>query len=50
MKLQYLQQLRHSIVTSVCIRMMRDEPESSESHDEVPTLLTAAALSGYLLS
>ena len=47
-KLQYLLQLRHSIVTCVCIRMMRDELESSESHDKVPTLLTAAALSGYL--
>ena len=38
-KLQYLLQLRHSIVTCVCIHMMRDE-ESSESHDKVPTLLT----------
>ena len=46
-KLQYLLQLRHSIVTCVCMHMMRDE-ESSESHDKVPTLLTAAALSGYL--
>ena len=46
-KLQYLLQLRHSIVTCVCIRMMRDELESSESHDKVPTLLTAA-VSGYL--
>ena len=45
-KLQYLLQLRHSIVTCVCIHMMRDELESSESHDKVPTLLTA--LSGYL--
>ena len=40
-KLQYLLQLRHSIVTCVCIHMMRDELESSESHDKVPTLLTA---------
>ena len=39
-KLQYLLQLRHSIVASVCIHMMRDELESSESHDKVPTLLT----------
>ena len=39
-KLQYLLQLRHSIVTCVCIHMMRDE-ESSESHDKVPTLLTS---------
>ena len=38
-KLQYLLQLRYSIVTCVCIHMMRDE-ESSESHDKVPTLLT----------
>ena len=46
-KLQYLLQLRHSIVTCVCIHMMRDE-ESSESHDKVPTLLTLpAALSLY---
>ena len=45
-KLQYLLQLRHSIVTCVCIHMMRDELESSDSHDKVPTLLTA--LSGYL--
>ena len=41
-KLQYLLQLRHSIVTCVCIHMMRDE-ESSESHDKVPTLLTLPA-------
>ena len=34
-KLQYLLQLRHSIVTCVCIHKMRDE-ESSESHDKVP--------------
>ena len=38
-KLQYLLQLRHSIVTCVCIHKMRDE-ESSESHNKVPTLLT----------
>ena len=40
-KLQYLLQLRHSIVMCVCVHMMRDE-ESSESHDKVPyaTLLT----------
>ena len=38
-KLQYLLLLRYSIVTCVCIHMMRDE-ESSESHDKVPTLLT----------
>ena len=47
LKLQYLLQLRHSIVTCVCIHMMRDE-KSSESHDKVPTLLTLYALSGYL--
>ena len=41
-KLQYLLQLRYSIVTCVCIHMMRDE-ESSESHDKVPTLLTLSA-------
>ena len=41
-KLQYLLQLRHSIVTCVCIHKMRDE-ESSESHDKVPTLLTLPA-------
>ena len=41
-KLQYLLQLRYSIVTCVCIHMMRDE-ESSESHDKVPTLLTLPA-------
>ena len=41
-KLQYLLQLRHSIVMCVCIHMMRDE-ESSESHDKVPTLLTLPA-------
>ena len=40
--LQYLLQLRYSIVTCVCIHMMRDE-ESSESHDKVPTLLTLSA-------
>ena len=40
-KLQ-LVQLRHSIVTCVCIHMMRDELESSESHD-VPRLLTAGS-------
>ena len=33
-KLQYLLQLRYSIVTCVCIHKMRDE-ESSESHDKV---------------
>ena len=42
MKLQYLLQLRHSIVMCVCTHMMRDE-ESSESHDKVPTLLTLPA-------
>ena len=42
MKLQYLLQLRYSIVTCVCIHMMRDE-ESSEIHDKVPTLLTLPA-------
>ena len=41
-KLQYLLQLRYSIVTCVCIHMIRDE-ESSESHDKVPTLLTLSA-------
>ena len=41
-KLQYLLQLRYSIVTCVCIHMMRDE-ESSESHDKVPTSLTLLA-------
>ena len=41
-KLQYLVQLRHSIVMCVCIHMMRDE-ESSESHDKVPTILTLPA-------
>ena len=41
-KLQYLLQLRYSIVTCVCIHMMRDE-ESSESHDKVPTLFTLSA-------
>ena len=41
-KLQYLLQLRYSIVTCVCIHMMRDE-ESSESHDKVPTSLTLPA-------
>ena len=47
MKLQYLLQLRHSIVTCVCIHMMRDE-ESSESRNKVPILLTLpAALSLY---
>ena len=40
--LQYLLQLRYSIVTCVCIHMMRDE-ESSESHDKVPTLLILPA-------
>ena len=34
-KLQYLLQLRYSIVTCVCIHKMRDE-ESSESHHQVP--------------
>ena len=48
-KLQYLLQLRYSIVTCVCIHMMRDE-ESSESHDKVPTLLTlSAALSLFII-
>ena len=42
MKLQYLLQLRYSIVTCVCIHKMRDE-ESSESHDKVPTLLILPA-------
>ena len=41
-KLQYLLQLRYSIVTCVCIHMMRDE-ESSENHDKVPTLLSLSA-------
>ena len=41
-KLQYLLQLRYSIVTCVCIHMMRDE-ESSESHDKVTTSLTLPA-------
>ena len=49
-KLQYLLQLRHSIVTCVCIHKMRDK-ESSESHDKVPTLLILpAALCLSLLS
>ena len=48
-KLQYLLQLRHSIVTCVCIHMMRDE-ESSESHDKVPTLLTLPAALSLSLS
>ena len=43
-KLQYLLQLRHSIVMCVCIHMMRDE-ESSESHDKVPTMHTHPACS-----
>ena len=42
LRLQYLLQLRYSIVTCVCIHKMRDE-ESSESHDKVPTLLTLPA-------
>ena len=42
-KLQYLLQLRYSIVTCVCIYMMRDE-ESSESHDKVPTLSNLSIL------
>ena len=41
-KLQYLLQLRHSIVMCVCIHTMRDE-ERSESHDKVPTILTLPA-------
>ena len=41
-KLQYLLQLRYSIVTCVCIHKMRDK-ESSESHDKVPTLLILPA-------
>ena len=49
MKLQYLLQLRHSIVMCVCIHMMRDE-ESSESHDKVPTLLTLPAALSLSLS
>ena len=49
-KLQYLLQLRYSIVMCVCIHMMRDK-ESSESRDKVPTLLTLpAALSLSQLS
>ena len=48
-KLQYLLQLRHSIVMCVCIHMMRDE-ESSESHDKVPTILTLDACSSSTLS
>ena len=48
--LQYLLQLRYSIVTCVCIHKMRDE-ESSMSHHKVPTLLTLpAALPLSLLS
>ena len=42
-KLQYLLQLRYSIVTCVCIHMMRDE-ESNESHDKVPTLSNQSIL------
>ena len=48
-KLQYLVQLRHSIVMCVCIHMMRDE-ESSESHDKVPTILTLPAALSLSLS
>ena len=48
-KLQYLVQLRHSIVMCVCIHMMRDE-ESSESHDKVPTILTLDACLQHSLS
>ena len=45
-KLQYLLQLRHSIVTCLCIHMIRDE-ESSESHDQVLTYSMCRAVPGY---
>ena len=48
-KLQYLLQLRHSIVMCVCIHMMRDE-ETSESHDKVPTLLTLVSFPDHTSS
>ena len=49
-KLQYLLQLRHSIVMCVCIHMMRDEESSESHHDKVPTLVTLPAALSLSLS